>query len=34
VLAEGSPASIRSETGSADLEDAFVALLAQPPQVP
>jgi sodium transport system ATP-binding protein len=34
VLAEGSPASISSETGSADLEDAFVALLAQAPQGP
>jgi sodium transport system ATP-binding protein len=34
VLAEGSPASISNETGSADLEDAFVALLAQAPQGP
>jgi sodium transport system ATP-binding protein len=34
VLAQGSPASIRGETGTASLEDAFVALLAEPPQVP
>lgn len=34
VLAQGTPDEIRNATGTSSLEDAFVALLAQPPQVP
>jgi len=34
VLAQGTPDEIRNATGTSSLEDAFVALLARPPQVP
>jgi sodium transport system ATP-binding protein len=34
VLAHGSPEAINAETGTASLEDAFVALLGRPPEVP
>lgn len=34
VLAQGTPDEIRNATGTSSLEDAFVTLLAQPPQVP
>jgi sodium transport system ATP-binding protein len=34
VLAQGTPDEIRNATGTSSLEDAFVALLARPRQVP
>jgi hypothetical protein len=34
VLAQGTPDEISRATGASSLEDAFVTLLAQPPQVP
>ena len=34
VLAHGTPDEIRNSTGAATLEDAFVTLLAEPPEAP